>query len=410
MKKIILIIIVAIIVALGIGAYFYFSSPPSQPPELMPPTEKVGQCGDNICDKIEKANPNACPADCLYVQSSQPPKSSSASAAISPPPSGSSSSNSSKQSPSSAAVPSSRSSNEVTKDSKTLNENSPFGFHPGNANNYAYIKDLGSFWSREGGYLRWEWVDANRNGNFKFTKATAPAIKELSVPSLEINYDEQWLNVPKNINIVANVCPFAAGGKFLNSKELLAYKDFVKKAVERYDGDEDYGCALQSPDCYHKGDSQYPNYKVIDTFKKNPIRYWQVCNQLNETCNGRDCPQTYAEKYAEVQETTYKAVKEADGVASVLIAGDSQKEQYPDVFKELGGKYIDIIDFHRFGNNYNPKEDFDYLKSSLRSAGFDTSKLKFWMTEAGTYSGDPSSDPGQKSSVFKRETAGGSSS
>ena len=61
---------------------------------------------------------------------------------------------------------------------------------------------------------------------------------------------------------------FAAGGKFLNSKELLAYKDFVKKAVERYDGDEDYGCALHSPDCYHKGDSQYPNYKVIDTFKK----------------------------------------------------------------------------------------------------------------------------------------------
>lgn len=401
-KKIILISIIAIIIV-GVGGFFVFRK--LAPPEPRLPTREVGRCGDNICDESEKANPNACPADCGNENIEIPEKDNGQYKCpqyTPPAPSfyencenkGGSVEAGEKndkgcQMPPRCVLPGTSS----KKGSETVNEDSPFGFHPGNAENYSYIKDLSSVWSREGVYLRWEWIDTNRSGNFKFTEATAPANKELSISSSKINYDEQWLNIPENINIVVNVCPFATGGEFSNSKEILIYKDFVKKMVERYDGDENHGCAFQSPDCYNAGDNQYPHIKVIDTFKKNPIKYWQVCNQLSETCSGKDCKETYAEKYAEVQETTYNAVKEADRVASVLIAGDSQKELYPEVFKKLDGKYIDIVDFHRFGNSYNPKEDFDYLKSNLRSAGFNTSKLKFWMTETGTYSGDPSFDP-----------------
>jgi hypothetical protein len=57
----------------------------------------------------------------------------------------------------------------------------------------------------------------------------------------------------------------------------------------------------------------------------------------------------------------------------------------------LNGSYINIIDKHRFGyeNDYNPQKEMDFIKSSLQSSGFDTNKLRFWITETGTYSGYP---------------------
>lgn len=247
----------------------------------------------------------------------------------------------------------------------------------------------------------WNWIDSSRDGNYNFTQAQAPAVPNSSISGPQINYDEQWLRVPENIKIMANICPFLINPLnqetgFNNSKEEETYQDFAKKAVERYDGDSDYGCKFSSPDCYKKGDNQYPSAETITAFQKKPIKYWQVCNQVTETsamCKTDSCRNDYASTFASIQEKTYKSAKEASPSAQVLIAGDSSKELYTEVFNKLGGKYIDIIDYHRFGNNYNPKEDFDYLKSKLNSAGFDTNKLKFWMTETGTYSGDPSSDP-----------------
>ena len=387
MKKITISFIILIIV--GIGGYFIFQKPPQ--PEPRPPIEKIGRCGDNICDEFEKANPNACPTDCLSTQSNQSSQTSSKTQ------SSLSSSSSSKSSEKSASSKPSSSSS-----SAPSYKESPFGFHPGNAENYSYIRDLGAKWSREGNYLVWIWIDSNRNGNYKFTQAEAPAAPDLSIQSHKINYDEQWLRVPENIKIMANVCPFLVSplnketGFENSSKELEIYQNFVEKAVERYDGDNDYGCAFSSPDCYKKDDNRYPSEETIKSFQKNPIKYWQVCNQVTETskaCKTDSCRNDYADTFASIQEKTYKGAKSADNSTNIIIAGDSSKELYPEVFKKLEGKYIDIIDLHRFGNNYNPKEDFDYIKSSLRSTGFDTSKLKFWMTETGTYSGDPSSDP-----------------
>ena len=66
MKKIIFIVVAMVIV--GVGGYFIFKKPVTSP---------IGQCGDNICDEFEKANPDACPTDCLSAQSSRPAQSSS---------------------------------------------------------------------------------------------------------------------------------------------------------------------------------------------------------------------------------------------------------------------------------------------------------------------------------------------
>ncbi|MBD3290089.1 T9SS type A sorting domain-containing protein, partial [candidate division KSB1 bacterium] len=119
-------------------------------------------------------------------------------------------------------------------------------------------------------------------------------------------------------------------------------------------------------------------------------KHWQICNQLLDAC-ADDCRDTYAQKYSEVLRLAYRAVKEADSTAQVLIAGDSHMTEYPSVFNELNGKYTDIVDMHRFGDEsqYNPKEHLDYIKNALSDAGYNLDNTRIWITETGTYSGDP---------------------
>jgi len=348
-KKYLIILNIIILVILAGGIFYFINS-------SEPTTSGIGKCGDGICGEVEKKNPQICPEDCIVASKQE------------------------------------QGNQDFGLGDKTYSYNdSPFGFHPGNADDYNYSYDLGSRWSRgEGSYVVWDWVDTRRNGEFNFTGAVAPSQNQTN-SSVEINYDDFRLETPNDINIVKNISPFRKGGEFKNEEEKNVYYDFVRSTVERYDGDDDLGCILKSPDCYFKGDNQYPNEEVISKSEKNPVKFWQVCNQLFDTCEKSDCHSNYAKNYAEVLEITYKAAKEADRSVSILIAGDSKLEEYPAVFKELSGQFIDIVDKHYFGEDYqySPKDDFDYLKESLLEAGFDLEQLRFWVTETGTYSGDP---------------------
>ena len=49
-----------------------------------------------------------------------------------------------------------------------------FGIHPSSLDEYAYAKDLGIDFNREGVYFIWEWVDTAKNGNVSFKHATIP--------------------------------------------------------------------------------------------------------------------------------------------------------------------------------------------------------------------------------------------
>ena len=187
------------------------------------------------------------------------------------------------------------------------------------------------------------------------------------------------------------------GDNFRGSSKEKIYQEYVEKLVERYDGDSDLGCTQNAPDCYKPGDNEYPSQSLIDVLQMNPIQYWQVCNQVTDTCFEKDCKDNnkYAEKYAKTLELTYIAIKKSCPECQVLIAGDSSKDMYPSVYQALNGKYVDIIDKHFFGreNDYvKIQEEMTYLKDSLKDNGFDLKKLRFWITETGTYSGDPVDD------------------
>jgi len=278
-----------------------------------------------------------------------------------------------------------------------------FGVHPSSIDNYSHAKKLGLDFNREGMYVFWDWVDVNRDGSFRFKDATAPEHPDRPGSGGTVDYDKelrQLLNVD-DITLMKNVCPFKRGSltraEFQNEEQKETYKFFIEKTVERYDGDSELGCTqTNGTDCYKPGDNEYPDQELIDILKNNPIKFWQVCNQVTDVCEGPECADDnlYAHNYAEVMELTYNGVKASCPDCQVLIAGDSSKDMYPPVFEILGGEYTDIIDYHRFdeADSYDPQEDFNYLKESLQNSGFDVSKLRFWITETGTHSGDPVDD------------------
>ena len=290
-------------------------------------------------------------------------------------------------------------------------EGSPFGFHPGGADDYFYLQELGASWSREATYVIWDWVDVDRDGGFLFRNATTPPHPDHPGSGGPLDYDAYWSRPPAWVNLVANLCPFRRGGEFADEAERDVYREFVRKLVERYDGDDNTGCSQAFPDCYEVGDQDAPTAETAAALAARPIKHWQVCNQVTDACNGPDCPDTSAAKFAAVQLASYDAVKEADAEAFVLIAGDSARDLYPPVFEAMGGQPgMDIVDFHRFGtaDTFDPEEDLVYLRSSLEDGGYDLDSLQFWFTETGTYTGDPVDDINQQEGPpfqFERDQA-----
>lgn len=347
------------IVIIVVGAFFFVRTKQ----EL--PTKEIKKCGDGVCGDVEKTK-GTCPQDCSYK----------------------------------------------TDETSIVNAAYSFGIHPSSLNDYAYAKDLGLDFNREGTYFIWSWSDINKNGKIRFKGAAAPARPDRSGSGVTINYDNEQEKLLKNtgIEVIHNVCPFFnSAGELENVDEQGIYQEYVNKMAERYDGDSDLGCTQRAPDCYSSGDNEYPSQSLITMLQANPVKYWQVCNHVSDGCIGSECKinNNYAAKYAKVQELTYLGVKASCPECQVLIAGDSGKDEYPSVYKALGGKYVDIIDKHFFGEakDYSKIQDETaYLKNNLRSSGFDVNKLKFWITEAGTYAGAPAGAPGKAALPYQSES------
>ncbi len=217
-------------------------------------------------------------------------------------------------------------------------------------------------------------------------------------------YDAQWQRVPEGMLLVTNIAPSPIGpapsgapsgpaqsgsqvrpsrpsyyvGDTWQPVDERKYAAFVKAAVERYDGD---------------GVDDMPGLK-------SPIRYWQVGNEidLEAMMNGRGI-----EGFAGVQRITYEAAKEADPGTRVLLAGSSASPQYTNnfdkyylpVLQELGGSYIDVVDLHFYGDasgdyllrDADGIDIIGHVRKRLDETGY--GDVPIWVTEMGTWSGDP---------------------
>jgi hypothetical protein len=265
---------------------------------------------------------------------------------------------------------------------------SPFGFHPAvvsksgyNDNGFNDAINIGVKWTRPDLYAFWSQIQPDIGvSSYTFTA-----------------YDLQYGSVPDEVNILANIAgqPGAGSGDRYVSGTYIPidedkYVDFVKATVERYDGD---------------GTDDMPGLT-------NPIRYWQVANEPNATTRT---------DFAQLQMITYTAIKEACEECQVVIGGvgglpnnyvNGFEDDYVPILEDLDGQYIDIFDFHwygdaageyRFKDSLTGEDVLDALRDALADNGF-PNDLPVWVTEMGSYSGALDGDPEDFQS--EREQAG----
>ncbi|MCD6497809.1 MAG: hypothetical protein J7M25_05815 [Deltaproteobacteria bacterium] len=253
-------------------------------------------------------------------------------------------------------------------DASTNGMDSPFGFHPadvGPGHDFSDALRIGVRWHRPPLYAFWFVIQLDLTSrSYDFSQ-----------------YDAQYAAVPEGIHILANVAPDTLHrtphDRFIGDSYLPVDQDeytaFVEATVERYDGDG------------------------IDDMEGlvNPIKAWQVGNE----------PRPDAD-FATLQRITYAAVKHACQDCTVLIGGVagfprnyiSQFDNvYLPILNELAGHDVDVFDFHWYGmatGDYriiDPADGrtvYDHIRATLQQTGF-SSDLPIWITEMGTYSGDP---------------------
>ena len=260
-------------------------------------------------------------------------------------------------------------------------EDSPFGFHPAGIFKSGYLNN--GFLDAENIGVRW-----HRPPVYAFWFIVQP---DTSDTTLDFSmYDNKYGSVPPGIHILANIAPenpgFPQGYTLPDSYmpiDEAQYVTFVQATAERYDGD---------------GINDMPGLV-------NPIKYWQVGNEPSVLIQS---------DFAELQRITYQAIKSAcsdcvvlnGGVAGMgMIGGDDYvtnfNTMYAPIISDLAGQYVDVFDFHWYGNatgDYrlrNPtdgQEVLTHIRATLAEAGF-SDDLPIWITEMGTYSGDPASMP-----------------
>jgi len=236
---------------------------------------------------------------------------------------------------------------------------------------YSAARDLGVKWERASlPVLGWTVVQRNREDVLR-------GIYRWDIPDTVIK------NIPEELNLVITI---KVGGTKPGTWQFIApdvkndYINFVKKAVERYNGD---------------GINDMPGLK-------SPVKFWQVENEPEVSIGTNGPRENFDWKgFAEVVKITYEAIKSVDGSARVLTAGMVSPPQ-PDLrektiekfwtplIKELNGKYIDIFDFHWFDVSIiDSYGTYKKMRELLDKNGFQ--KTEIWMTETGL-----SSKPGER--------------
>lgn len=259
-------------------------------------------------------------------------------------------------------------------------EDSPFGFHTsaiippfeyGISNPFDYATDIGVKWERPSFYFIWTVIQPNLKNNLFNWERNDRLIREL--PESMMAMGNIAIGNPRRD---MNYNDYAQDQRSFIPKDIEAYKRFVKAVVERYDGDG-----------------------INDMLGlKNPIKYWQVDNE----------PPHGMSDYAQLLRITYFAIKEADPNAKVIIGGvpgmppvsdylNNFNRFYLPILEDLAKskeKYFDIFDFHWYGDatgDYRGvKGVFNYIKNKIDILGL-TPPDGYWITEMGTYSGDPGS-------------------
>ncbi len=260
----------------------------------------------------------------------------------------------------------------INKSQDEVNRNSPFGIHP--ASPFDEAADIGVKWSRglNNPYMFWFLVDPGMTGEPAQFQWKGIARKPGKAGGFDydklIAAKESGLNILYNIEVEPRRMGQRKHDSWLPADE-EAYKIFVKEAVKRYPF----------------------------------IQYWQIGNEPSYNERMSD--------YGKFLLITYEAIKEANPRAKVLIGGVSglrmpqdtatYKNNFDRVYLPLledvarqKKRCFDIFDFHWFaqaGGDYKiAKDAYNYIREKISELNIPEPE-SYWITETGTYSGDPKS-------------------
>lgn len=233
---------------------------------------------------------------------------------------------------------------------------------------------MGARWVRYCGYegLVWDLVERQRGTydwtryDYMFSEAYNAGLNLLVVVHAGNRWDRPELERGR------------MGLKEMMPRDMPSYLNFLKAAVERYDGDG-----------------------VDDAPGAPTVNQWEIQNEVDIDF-WSDTP----ENYAKLLKESYAVIKKANPNATVLMAGMSHPQDwqrsynfYFSIFKELdrlkdkpGDKYFDIINFHlyNFGNDFLTimNGHLKRIKEELAQYGYSES-TPFWLTETADYSDKP---------------------
>lgn len=372
MSKSIILIIVSIVIAVTIVTLFGFQGLASSRPQ-------IGKCGDGVCEAHEKINPDLCLSDCKEQIVTQSILSKSA-ALITP--------------------------------STSVNKDSPFGIFAVFAPEYSkfmismrfdnegywkwagnHFRELGAKWSRGGDKLIWGLIEpelgkgydwnssdkvlkaAYQNGgnDFNMVGVISPSRRDGS-RSRDSMMERPKQKGDRRQNIRMRDKRSRPGSSDIDESEENYFKNLVKSAVERYDGDG-----------------------IGDYDSKIKVKYWQADNEpFPRQWKGKGGT---IDGYIRFLELMSEAVREADSQAKIVLGsqvlvpnprtGEYDLTDFQTVISKIKNKRLfDIIDLHYWGTTKNYKiPKLTEIKSILNLNGYGDAKI--FLLEHGTYVNQP---------------------
>jgi hypothetical protein len=270
-------------------------------------------------------------------------------------------------------------------------ELSPFGLHVIEGD-LAGATDLGAKWTRT--LVLWKWIEPQR-GDFKQIDKAVKSLNQLSAAGIQvlprIVSVNPWANQDRvnraNEEAARKHMPMGNWTYIGVPKDVDAYKAFITRVVEAFDGD---------------GRQDAPGLK-------GQVKFWQVENEWD--WRWQDSP----EDFVAFLKTAYETIKQADPQATVVLGGISKLA--PDAFAdgylgetfnfrgkqakredvmrnadlakgykirkyvlEHGYPYFDVISFHQYGNRDAFDGELRYLHDLMNRVGY---SKPIWITEAG---------------------------
>ncbi|MBU1634629.1 carboxypeptidase regulatory-like domain-containing protein [bacterium] len=232
----------------------------------------------------------------------------------------------------------------------------------------------------------WNWVDGHfENLATHWTRSNTQLIWELIEPDLDGNYN--WDIITNPDGVITNVYDSPAGVNMLGCIHVgegpdgfrnplehpTAWQNFLKAAVERYNGD---------------GDND------INEFVH--LKYWQIGNEIFPLTNADVSP----EQYAQIVSISEQAIHTVDPAAKICLIAPTQGFSIDTFLQqtiiELSNLQVefDVLDIHHWGKADNYKMTaVPMYRTFLNDYG--CNNVEIWSCEHGTWCYQPDNEPFQ---------------